>query len=156
MAETNRIKTAKDKADLVKALTATNDTSGPFQTYADVLAFAATLGAKYKKRIPLEEVSKREPAPIPQEQFILRGYDLLINLLAMSENPSLKNLSINDRESENKRVKIFEEYANGGLELLQQELRGTVDFTDRITLILSHERFKSNSREETFDLSRFL
>lgn len=67
MAETNRIKTAKDKADLVKALTATNDTSGPFQTYADVLAFAATLGAKYKKRIPLGEVSKREPAPIPQE-----------------------------------------------------------------------------------------
>lgn len=156
MAETGRIRVAKDKADLVKALTSADGATGPFQTYADVIVFAATLGAKHKKRVPLGEISKREPAPIPQEQFLLRGYDMVINLLAIAETQDMKIFSFKDDEYINKRIYIFEEYANGGLEILREELRGTVDFTDRTTLILNHERFKNNSSNESFDLSRFL
>jgi hypothetical protein len=36
----NKIRIAKDKADLVKSLTLLDNNSGPFQTYADVIVFA--------------------------------------------------------------------------------------------------------------------
>jgi dnd system-associated protein 4 len=151
-----RIKVAKDKAELVCNLIDTIKTTGPFQTYADVVAFAASLGARYGKRIPIKEVSTSEPAPISLEVFISRGYDWLINLLAIAETQDPKIISTYDLEAEDKRIKIFEEYANGGLEKLRDELRGAVDYTERLLLILNGERFREESTEEEFDLSRFL
>ncbi|MEY3333749.1 MAG: hypothetical protein RLZZ176_2049 [Cyanobacteriota bacterium] len=156
MAESGRIRVAKDKADLVKALISSDGGYGPFQTFADVIVFAAALGVKHKKRVPFEEVSKREPAPIGQEHFVIRGYDLVIRLLAIVEVKDLNILSINDDSLESKRLRLFEEYANGGLEILQNELRGAIDYSDRLLLILMNERFKEESQEENFDLSRFI
>jgi dnd system-associated protein 4 len=156
MAETGRIRVAKDKAELVKDLTSSDGGTGPFQTFADVIVFAAALGAKHKKRVPLGEISKREPSPIPQEQFIVRGYNTVINLIAITETQDIKVLSLEEGNNNEKRNYIFEEYANGGLEILQSEIRGAVDYYERILLILSHERFEDNSPEEDFDLSKFL
>ena len=156
MAETGRIRVAKDKAELVKDLTSSDGGTGPFQTFADVIVFAAALGAKHKKRVALGEISKREPSPIPQEQFIVRGYNTVINLIAIAETQDIKVLSIQEGNNNEKRNYIFEEYANGGLEILQSEIRGAVDYSERILLILSHERFQDNSEEEDFDLSKFL
>ncbi|MEH1948461.1 MAG: DNA phosphorothioation-associated protein 4 [Nostoc sp.] len=156
MAETGRIRVAKDKAELVKDLTSSNGGTGPFNTFADVIVFAAALGAKHKKRVPLGEISKREPSPIPQEQFIVRGYNTVINLIAIAETQEIKVLSLEEGNNNEKRNYIFEEYANGGLEILQSEIRGAVDYSERILLILSHERFQDNSQEEEFDLSKFL
>ncbi len=151
----NRIRVAKDKADLVKALVDSGSTTGPFQTYADVMVFAAALGAKRKKRSPLGTITK-EPSPIALEVFISRGYDLVFKLLAIRETKDPKIISLLDETSEEKRSHIFEEYANGGLEILRDELRGAVDYSERILLILSSERFKEESPEDGFDLSRFL
>jgi dnd system-associated protein 4 len=151
----NRIRVAKDKADLVKALVDSGSTTGPFQTYADVMVFAAALGAKRKKRSPLGTITK-EPSPIALEVFISRGYDLVFKLLAIRETKDPKIISLLDETSEEKRSHIFEEYANGGLEILRDELRGAVDYSERILLILSSERFKEESSEGSFDLSRFL
>jgi dnd system-associated protein 4 len=156
MAETGRIRVAKDKAELVKGLTSSDGGTGPFQTFADVIVFAAALGAKHKKRVTLGEISKREPSPIPQEQFIVRGYNTVIHLIAIAETQDIKLLSIQEGNNNEKRNYIFEEYANGGLEILQSQIRGAVDYSERILLILSHERFQDNSEEEDFDLSRFL
>jgi dnd system-associated protein 4 len=156
MAETGRIRVAKDKAELVKDLTSSNGGTGPFNTFADVIVFAAALGAKHKKRVPLGEISKREPSPIPQEQFIVRGYNTVINLIAIAETQEIKLLSLEEGNNNEKRNYIFEEYANGGLEILQSEIRGAVDYSERILLILSYERFQDNSQEEEFDLSKFL
>jgi dnd system-associated protein 4 len=151
----NRIRVAKDKADLVKALVDSNHTTGPFQTYADVMVFAAALGAKRKKRSPVGTITK-EPSPIALEVFVSRGYDLVLKLLAIRETKDPKIISLFDETSEEKRIHIFEEYANGGLEILRDELRGAVDYSERILLILSSERFKEESPEGGFDLSRFL
>lgn len=155
MSESNRVRVEKDKAELVKGLTSTDSGTGPFQTYADVIIFAAGLGAKYKKRVPLEEISKKEPGPISQEVFVSRGYDLVIKLLAVTASDDIKIVASNDEVLENERVRILEEYANGGLELLQTELRGAVDYTERILLLLSLQRDKVEEVEE-FDLSKFL
>ncbi|MBD2508125.1 DNA phosphorothioation-associated protein 4 [Nostoc muscorum FACHB-395] len=156
MAETGRIRVAKDKAELVKDLTSSDGGTGPFNTFADVIVFAAALGAKHKTRVPLGEISKREPSPIPQEQFIVRGYNTVINLIAIAETQDIKVLSLEEGNNNEKRNYIFEEYANGGLEILQSEIRGAVDYSERILLILSHERFPDNSQEEDFDLTKFL
>ncbi|MCC5614766.1 DNA phosphorothioation-associated protein 4 [Nostoc sp. CHAB 5836] len=156
MAETGRIRVAKDKAELVKDLTSSDGATGPFNTFADVIVFAAALGAKHKRRVVLGEISKREPSPIPQEQFIVRGYNTVINLIAIAETQDIKVLSLEEGNNNEKRNYIFEEYANGGLEILQSEIRGAVDYSERILLILSHERFQDNSQEEDFDLSKFI
>ncbi len=151
-----RIRVAKDKAELVRNLVDTKGTTGPFQTYADAIAFAAALGARYQKRVPFKEISTSEPAPISLEVFISRSYDWLIKLLAIAATEDIKIISTQEPKAEIQRILIFEEYANGGLEKLREELRGAVDYTERLLLILSSERFKEESTEEEFDLSRFL
>lgn len=151
-----RIKIAKDKAELIQKLIDNKSGTGPFQTYADVIVFAASLGVKYRKRVPLQEISNSEPAPISLEIFISRGYDWAIKLIAISETQQLQTLASCDRDIEAERIQIFEEYANGGLEKLKDELRGAVDYTERLLLILNAERFQEESIEEEFDLSRFL
>lgn len=152
----NRIKIAKDKADLVKALVATNEKTAPFQTYVEVLLFAAALGAKHKKRVVIEEVSKRDPDPIPQEHFVTKGYDMLIKLLAITESKDSKIIASNDDYYDEQRICVFEEYANGGLEILRDELRGSVDYLERLLLMLSDIKFKQYSVKNEFDLSNFL
>lgn len=153
MAE-KRIKIAKNKAKLVKDLKASDDTTGPFQTYVDVMVFAAALGAKRKKRVPLVEFA-RDLDPIRRDYFDNNRCELLINLLAISETQDQKILA-DDDNSDDQRIKIFEEYANGGLEILQDELRGAVDYSERIILILSSERIQQEHQDEDFDLTRFL
>lgn len=149
-----RIKIARDKAKLVKELKASDDTTGPFQTYVDVMVFAAALGVKRKKRVPLVEFAK-DLDPIRRDYFESNRCELLINLLAIAETQEQNILADNEKINE-QRIKIFEEYANGGLEILQDELRGAVDYSERIILILSFERGKQKQQEDNFDLSRFL
>ena len=151
-----RIKIAKDKAELVRKLLDERDTTGMFSTYADIVAFAASMGVKHQKRSSLVEISQSEPAPISLEVFISRGYERLIKLIAVTATEDIQVLSNEDDAAEATRVLIFEEYANGGLEKLQQELRGAVDYTDRLVLILNSERFSREVNNEEFDLSRFL
>ncbi|MFM9160669.1 MAG: DNA phosphorothioation-associated protein 4 [Dolichospermum sp.] len=156
MAENGRIRVAKDKAELVKSLSSADGGTGPFQTFADVIVFAAALGVKYKKRVPLGEISKREPAPIRLEVFAVSGYDILIKLIALTETQDIIILSPHGEEHEKQRNGIFEEYANGGLEILQNELRGAVDYSERILLFLSYERANNPKEEKEFDLTKFL
>lgn len=130
-----RIKVAKDKAKLVKALRSGEGSTGLFQTYVDVMVFAATLGAKRGKYIPVSEASKKDPDPIPQEHFISKGHDQTINLLAVTHTKAPKILS-SDEELERRRIEIFESYANGGLEILQEALRGSGDSTKQLLLLL--------------------
>ena len=94
----NKIRVAKDKATLVQALVNINEKTSPFQTYVEVMVFAASLGAKRKKKVPLGEISKREPGPIEQEYFATKGYDTLIKLLAIAEIKNVDILSLNNEE----------------------------------------------------------
>lgn len=135
-----RIKIAKDKAKLVKELKAGDGSTGPFQTYYEVLVFAAALGVKKDKFVPFQESeASRDIDPIRQEQFASKGYDQAINLLAITHNqePHLLGKNI---DGETQRVAIFEAYANGGLEVLENLLRGSADISKQILLLISSER----------------
>jgi dnd system-associated protein 4 len=158
----NRVRVAKDKAELVKSLIASAENNSPFQTYADAVLFAAVLGAKQQHRIPLGEISKKEPGPISIEIFITRGYDPVMKLIAIAATENINVISPDRADFEQQRINIFEEYANGGLDLLEKELCGAVDYTERILLMLSAslDRRPTTSSTETapaeFDLRRFL
>jgi dnd system-associated protein 4 len=52
-----RIKVAKDKAKLVKALRAGEGSTGPFQTYADVVTFAAAFGFQEETQIRSQAIN---------------------------------------------------------------------------------------------------
>jgi dnd system-associated protein 4 len=157
MAE-NRIRVARDKAELVKSLIASTDNNSPFQIYADVILFAAVLGAKHQMRSPLGEISKKEPGPISSEIFIARGYDPTMKLIAIAATENINVIAPDRSDVEQQRIHIFEEYANGGLAILQQELRGAVDYTERILLMLSAPVAANADRSNPpeFDLSKFL
>ena len=151
-----RVKIAKDKADLVQKLLDTKGTTGVFQTYADIVIFAASMGIRHQRKIPLQEISQSEPAPISLEIFISRGYEWSINLIAIADVRDTKILATDDPQTEVQKIAILEEYANGGLAKLKEELRGAIDYTERLLLILSTERFPKTDTREEFDLSRFL
>jgi dnd system-associated protein 4 len=154
---TSRIRIAKDKAELVRTLIDSKETTGPFQTYADAIAFAAALGFRYKRRSPLEGAISSEPSPISLDIFVSRGHSPEIELLAIATTQNPITLSTFAPEAETQRITLFEEYANGGLELLREELRGAVDYAERILLILTNERLRDDKPEgEEFDLGRFL
>jgi dnd system-associated protein 4 len=136
-----RIKVAKDKAKLVKALRAGEGSTGPFQTYADVVTFAAAFGFSKKKRVPFEQASRRDPDPIPGDQFKNRG---LMDLIAIAETQNPNILSSSDEQVQEK-ARIFEEYANGGFELLEHQMNGAGDISKQILLFVK-------STEKRFDL----
>jgi dnd system-associated protein 4 len=157
----NRIRVARDKSELVKSLVASTENNSPFQTYADVILFAAVLGAKHQQRSVLGEISKKEPGPIDSDIFIARGYDAIIKLIAIAATENINVISPDRSDFEQQRIQIFEEYANGGLEILARELCGAVDYTERILLMLSVsanpiDRTSSTASSAEFDLRKFL
>ena len=140
MRNDNRVRVPKQHQEFIQKLIDNDEGTGPFRTQADVLAFAAAIGAQYAQVEPFGEHNE----PIRQEVFDRAGYDTLINLLAIhnSEDPIVL---ANTKEKEGERITIFENYANGGLNWLKKELTGHVDYTDGLLLILKKERSKSDS-----------
>lgn len=148
-----RIQMAKDKADFVKSLLIDDSDKGLFKLRVDVLSFAAVLGANKDRKSPLGETTKE---PIRQEVFNGHGYDTIINLLAVF-NTNDPNILANSDEMEDKRATIFEEYANGGLEILREEVKGSLDYLNDILLMITEQRRKFDGEdEEGFELAQIL
>lgn len=150
-----RIRLAKDKGELVKRLVESNEDNAPFETYADVVMFAATLGYHHNQAVPLNDVIAKEPAPIAWEVFRSRGYDLTIRLLAIAKTEDVSVLSLSSEEAIASQIQILEDYANGGLQILQDELRGIIDITHHLPLMLLKHQHPQESTPE-FDLRQFL
>lgn len=151
-----RVRVAKDKEQILKALRVAEDASGLFQSYADVMVFAASLGISQGKREAIKEYSQSID-PIRQDIFQGKGYEQVINLIAVISSNEPKILASTD-EAEQERIKIFEEYANAGLKILKDILNGSVDYTERILLFLRRERKVAITEDkgDEFDLSHFL
>ncbi|MDR9404019.1 MAG: DNA phosphorothioation-associated protein 4 [Halothece sp. Uz-M2-17] len=152
----HRIRIAKQQAPLVQALTMGKESKGTFETYADVIMFAAAYGAKHQRYVPITSGISQDPAPISLEIFLSRGYDWVIKLIAIAHSQNPEILSPYDAKAQTQRLLFLEGLANGGLELLDNELRGAVDYSDRLLLILTQERFPMSQPPPNFDLTRFL
>lgn len=146
-----RVRVPKDKEKIIDLLFKGESETGVFNLRAEILTFAATLGYKNGKRIPFEDSLD----PIRQEVFIRHGYDTVINLIAIGDSKDPIILRSSDID-EDRRMTIFEEYVNGGLEILQEELRGSGNPLEHLLLMINKERYVEENNEDDFGLSRFL
>ena len=145
MAE-RRIRVPKDKVDFIENLLYKSDTGmGPFESKAQVMVFAAAYGVYYGRPLPLQ---KGHDNPIRLEIFEREGFDTMINVIAVCFTNDIKVLNQTD-EMEDKRATIFEEFANRGLELLQNELKGETDYTEAMRMILTNHR---ESKSDTYNV----
>ena len=151
MAE-RRIGYAKDKIDIIKRLVAGDDSTGPFGLIADALVFAAALGLRRDRRIP---VGNAVSEPIRQDVFDRRGYDTMMNLVVLHSDQRAEVLGDSEEAAE-RRATAFEEYANGGLELLREDLRGAVNTAETTILLINAERVKEADASKGFDLTQLV
>lgn len=89
-----------------------------FPTFRDLLCFAATLGFETGTKLPLDSKS---------DDFVdgrvFAKDDLSMDLLYLIALAETKDVDILREENEDKIVEIFEEYANGGLQVITDWLR---------------------------------
>ncbi len=147
-----RIAYSKDKEGIIQALRVGEDTTGPFSLIAEVLVFAAALGVKRNRREPLTEPLAE---PIRQSVFDARSYDTMMNLIALHTDPRAETLA-DSPEAIELRAKVFEEFANGGLEILRAETRGVRDILEHIVLMLNAERKASSDDSGVFEIDQLL
>ena len=131
-----RINIDKTQDAFIEKLRDSIDGIGPFSLKVDVLAFAAGYGATLGISKQLGDTTK---GPIRQDVFDANNYENLFYLLAVSKTGDAKVLGASD-EAQNMRATIFEEFAKGGLERMEQESKGAIDLTDYVLSLVAKYR----------------
>lgn len=145
----HRVRAPKRYEELITSLHRPDpsDRGGLFETRADLLVFAASLGAH---RDQWREFSQSFGDAIRLEVFENRHYLPVISLLAVFRSGDIGILADTD-DAERRRVEAFEGYANGGLAIIEHELRGSPDrLRSLIALILSAKH--DEGEDDEFDL----
>ncbi|WP_405539112.1 DNA phosphorothioation-associated protein 4 [Streptomyces antimycoticus] len=104
---------------------------GPFRALVDALMFAAALGRRKGKPAPFDKAGESIRLALMDG----RQYgDVLIDMIAAAEAHDDPKILADERLAE--RIKIFEEYANAGLNFIQGELN-TSGSRDLVTIVSS-------------------
>jgi dnd system-associated protein 4 len=113
-----RIQRSADKESLVQTLT--TGENPPFKEIWRLLIFAAAVGQSRGRREALKAVDsgKAIPAAIFSNSTAWPGFHYLMALVEKDDSEILGG----GDEREDARLVIFEEYANGGLSIIQEEL----------------------------------
>lgn len=105
----------------------------------------ASIGYKHSKKTPLTERDKET-----RGSFLKIDEESLIFNISYSDAEfagDIEKLAQNDRETVNKVKKIYEEYANGGMEILVDKV-----FKDN----WDGKRLEENYKDYHYDLARFI
>lgn len=146
-----RIRVPKDKEKIVNLLYKRESKTGVFNLKAEIITFAAALGYSKNRRIPFDDSSEQ----IRQDVFENNGYDIVINLIAIADSRDPIILRSSDFD-ENRRITIFEEYANGGLQILEEELLGKGNPLEHLLLMINKERYADEITQDEIGLDKFL
>lgn len=121
-----------------------------FPTIRELLCFAALLGYSEERRIPLDRDAGVED--VSYQQFERGDAEDLIYLIGLAETKDPEIL----RDGEESRcAEIFEEYANGGLQILREAmLQSGGEYPDRDILELLLESGYLNVEDTEPDVSR--
>jgi dnd system-associated protein 4 len=127
-----RIHRAKDKEATIAELTSLD--LGVFKEIWRLLLFASMLGFAHKRREVLGEIDQGKG--IDQATFgNSPTWPGILYLMAISETES-EEVMTSSESAENLRITLFEEYANGGLSILQEKLsKSDLDLTSLIELV---------------------
>jgi len=103
-----------------------------FPTIRELLCFAALLGYSEERRVPLDRTDGVED--VSYQQFERGDAEDLIYLIALAET---KDPEVLKDGQESRCAEIFEEYANGGLQILHDTLlKSGGEYPDRDILEL--------------------
>ena len=146
-----RIERAIDKELTIKALTKDDDNTGGsiFPTMWQLLIFASMLGFKHNKREPLEK--KDSGKSINPELFMKDPcFEGIINLFSLLDNEDEKLLT-DSKENNNRKIRLFEEYANGGLAILKDRLETSNYSLESIISLVAEELSKGPRIDDDLD-----
>lgn len=141
-----RINYAKSHEGLLNELVRSNDNSGPFETKAKCLIYAASFGSSFGPEQGRKPMPEKKGESIRYDVFTSLEFEDLICSLAVYATKDIKILE-DSEDTANERVTIFEEFANCGLERLGAELKGEGNKTDGIALLLS-KNFSGRADED--------
>ncbi|MBC6456610.1 DNA phosphorothioation-associated protein 4 [Actinomadura sp. HBU206391] len=110
-----RVRRPLEHEDLIGRLTTKE--GGPFTNYWQVLAFAAALGWSRGRREQFEKHGESIRYGLFNSSATISA---LIDSMGVLAHPNDAGILAEDRLPE--RIKVFEEYANGGLAIIQGEL----------------------------------
>ncbi|WP_417729242.1 DNA phosphorothioation-associated protein 4 [Roseovarius sp.] len=120
-----------------------------FPTIRELLCFAALLGYSENRRLPLDKEKGVED--VSYQQFERGDSEDLIYLIALADT---KDPEILKDGEESRCAEIFEEYANGGLQIMHEAmLRGGGEYPDRDILELLKEQGYLSADEEEPDVA---
>lgn len=115
-----RIQRANDKEEIIKSLM--SDQVGVFKEIWKLLLFAAQVGVRNDKRLSLKAVDAGKG--IDQSTFgNCPAWPGVLYLMTLAETQKSDCLSGTEK-AEDDRVSVFQEYANGGLEILREFFAG--------------------------------
>lgn len=115
-----RIQRANDKEEIIKSLM--SDQVGVFKEIWKLLLFAAQVGMRNDKRLTLKGVDAGKG--IDQSTFgNCPAWPGVLYLMTLAETQKSDCLSGSEK-AEDDRVSVFQEYANGGLEILRDFFAG--------------------------------
>jgi dnd system-associated protein 4 len=139
-----RVRRPKDKEELFSTLVE----DGPFTTFREALVFGAALGVASQRRVPFDQTLE----PIPWEVFGNTANEATMDMIAAVTTDDMNILADDGIDD---RLTIFEEYANGGLEIIRERLandpRPALDVV--LDIVLDHE---GGPGKEGFDLESIL
>jgi dnd system-associated protein 4 len=121
-----------------------------FATFRDILLFAAAVGAHAKRQVPFN--SSGEPIryeTLKEPMFA----ETLINMIAASE---VEDPEIMDSTRAGERVRIFEEYANGGLEYIQEQVNVRHEPANLVVIALATEALARSGAAEAVSVEELL
>lgn len=129
------------RPQLHEALMHELQTEAKFPTYRDILLFAAAVGFQQQRRVPFTNAAGD---PIRYETMTAPPFsDTLINMIAA--NVCSDDPEIMDAERLEERVKMFEEYANGGLDYIQEQINVRHKPANLVVIDLVTEAIAENS-----------
>ena len=139
-----RIQRANDKEEIIKSLL--SDQVGVFKEIWKLLLFAAQVGMRNDKRLPLKGVDAGKG--VDQSTFgNCPAWPGVLYLMTLAETKNSNCLS-GSVEAEDDRVSVFQEYANGGLEILRDFFAGRPLDLDGLLAFIETQREESAGRPD--------
>jgi dnd system-associated protein 4 len=121
-----------------------------FATWRDVLLFAAAVGAHVGRSVPFTATGE----PIRYETLKEPMFsETLVNMIAASEKDDPE---IMDTTRLGERIRMFEEYANGGLEYIQEQANIRHEPANLVVVGLVTEALARNGAAEPVSVDELL
>ena len=122
-----------------------------FATFRDILLFTAAVGAYVNRRVPFTSSGE----PIRYETLKEPTFsETLINMIAANELEDDPEVMDSTRAGE--RVLIFEEYANGGLEYIQEQVNVRHEPANLVVIGLVTEALARSGAAEAVSVEELL